>query len=372
MSNYTEHYNAKKPLQSENYDVEVANFNNDLWDEKIYEKQDKISGKSLSTNDFTNLYKVKLDGLKNYDDTQIKRDILNIQKEQIEQDEYIEQLKLENEGLKEDLNGLPSGQNSGESIDLYDSAEMRAIKLNISGNSRQKTRSGKNLLELQEVAYTTNGIIVKVKDGIITLNGTATETVPIYINLRTPITTLANVQYTLSTNNERTIGDSNNFCALRLNNEGTRQALLHNKNATYLQGSTIDMEITYITIRIASETIFSNFVIKPQLELGNVASEWEQGGIAPSPDYYVEVESCGDNVNLFDGEYHDGKGYNTNTGELETNANLYCNKNYINILGGQRKISLSKNGVGKNTRFFFYDNNKQYINSNRRKKCRNT
>lgn len=252
---------------------------------------------------------------------------------------------------------------SGTSINLTDSTEAKITELIISGNNKQETREGKNLLELREGTYTASGVTAIVKDGIITLNGTATETVPIYINLRTPITTLANVQYTLSTNNERTIGDSNNFCALRLNNEGTRQALLHNKNATYLQGSTIDMEITYITIRIASGTIFSNFVIKPQLELGNVASEWEQGGIAPSPDYYVEVESCGDNVNLFDGEYHDGKGYNTNTGALETNANLYCNKDYINISGGQRKVSLSKNGIGKNTRFFFYDNNKQYIST---------
>lgn len=38
-------------------------------------KQDKEKGKSLSTNDFTNTYKEKLDSLQNYDDTEIKNRI---------------------------------------------------------------------------------------------------------------------------------------------------------------------------------------------------------------------------------------------------------------------------------------------------------
>ena len=45
--------------------------------EDISNKVDKISGKSLSTNDFTNEYKYKLDNLNNYDDTEIKNNISN-------------------------------------------------------------------------------------------------------------------------------------------------------------------------------------------------------------------------------------------------------------------------------------------------------
>ena len=85
MSTYTEHYNAKKPSKSENYDIDVANFNNDLWDEKIFKKQDKITGKGLSTNDFTNAYKTKLDNLENYNDAQVKSSVETIQKEQTTQ-----------------------------------------------------------------------------------------------------------------------------------------------------------------------------------------------------------------------------------------------------------------------------------------------
>lgn len=50
----------------------------------------------------------------------------------------LEQVKEENKQLREDLNGLPKGQASGESIDLSDSAEMRC-ELKISGNSKQET-----------------------------------------------------------------------------------------------------------------------------------------------------------------------------------------------------------------------------------------
>ncbi|MDE5854432.1 MAG: hypothetical protein K2H19_05155, partial [Ruminococcus sp.] len=43
--------------------------------EHFENKVDKVSGKGLSTNDFTNALKTKLDSLENYDDTQIKSEI---------------------------------------------------------------------------------------------------------------------------------------------------------------------------------------------------------------------------------------------------------------------------------------------------------
>lgn len=41
MSEYTEHYNLKKPAQSENYDVDVANTNNTIIDTTLFSKVDK-------------------------------------------------------------------------------------------------------------------------------------------------------------------------------------------------------------------------------------------------------------------------------------------------------------------------------------------
>lgn len=70
-----------------NFDIDKALNNNwdkiekcsDEIDSKLSElensKVSKIDGKQLSTNDFTNEYKEKLDGLNNYNDTELKNDI---------------------------------------------------------------------------------------------------------------------------------------------------------------------------------------------------------------------------------------------------------------------------------------------------------
>lgn len=63
MPNYTKNLNLIKPSANENYDVDVANTNNELIDASIGNKVEKVPGKELSTNDFTNGYKQKVDRL---------------------------------------------------------------------------------------------------------------------------------------------------------------------------------------------------------------------------------------------------------------------------------------------------------------------
>ena len=48
-------------------------------DSKLTTKVDKVSGKGLSTNDYTTVEKNKLAGLVNYDDTAIKKQITDIE-----------------------------------------------------------------------------------------------------------------------------------------------------------------------------------------------------------------------------------------------------------------------------------------------------
>jgi len=59
----TEHYNLQKPAQTDFYDVDVQNENMDIIDEALYEKVDKVSGKGLSTNDYSNADKAKVNNL---------------------------------------------------------------------------------------------------------------------------------------------------------------------------------------------------------------------------------------------------------------------------------------------------------------------
>lgn len=65
MPNYTQHNNLILPFEGENYDIKVANTNNIAIDAVLNGKVNKVNGKDLSTNDFTNEYKIKIDKLSN-------------------------------------------------------------------------------------------------------------------------------------------------------------------------------------------------------------------------------------------------------------------------------------------------------------------
>ena len=99
----------------------------------INNKVDKVTGKGLSTNDFTTTLKNKLNGLQNYDDTDIKADVVK-------------------------------------------SANQTAINKSTLGYQR------KNLLKNTAVSKSQNGVTFTVnEDGTVTVNGTATigTTLPI-------------------------------------------------------------------------------------------------------------------------------------------------------------------------------------------------
>lgn len=314
MSTYTEHYNAKKPSKSENYDIDVANFNNDLWDEKIFKKQDKITGKGLSTNDFTNAYKTKLDNLENYNDAQVKSSVETIQKEQTtqnnkiislesdntsnktnitqikekdtEQDTKIEKLEIEkaelqqeNERLREDLKGLPKGTFSGEVIDLNDSADMRLQELKICGNSRQKEKTD-NLIDN-----------IWQQGGITDITGIEQEDTKIRSDF---IKIYPNYLYSIS----RSIFDS--YMAYRfydkdkiyLGNQLSEGMLTSDKsdgrmnfNEDSMTFTILNNNVRYMRIIDASNNLNTKYTLTTE---------------ARKPNYSSEIKCCGDNVNLFD------------------------------------------------------------------------
>lgn len=332
MANYTKHYNAKKPNKIENYDVDVANFNNDLWDEKIFEKQDKIVGKSLSTNDFTNAYKSKLDGLKNYDDTKIKSDITNIKQKDTEQDNKLStlqteniKLKEENERLREDLKGLPSGIVSGESIDLKDSSEMRVLNFEIGGNSRQEKREGYNLIDLNN---SNNRYLNKVNNGFkLSKANNRVSTIsfnkPLSVGTYTLTLKKVNTTLTMKENAVR-------FSFKNALSEDISIYDLTNKNKIT---ATINQECSSLYFYISANEVDTAEITFDDLQLvqGTEEKTFEPYGVSPSPDYPSEVECCGDNVNidicnknLFDISdkvaYHSG---NTSIEEINDGIRIY-------------------------------------------------
>ena len=327
MAAYTEHYNAKKPAKSENYDVEVANFNNDLWDEKIFGKQDKTPGKGLSTNDFTNAYKSKLDSLENYNDAALQAKVDNNSKKISTAEKNIQNLQTDNETNKQNIQDLQSEQetqntaieNNTEELELLknnlpdpittDQSEEITVKdamnyysqLDISGNSTQDTRSGKNRLKLSDVAETTNGngITYSVKDGVITLNGTSTR--PHYINFKSDAIDLPANNYTMST--KVLSGSYSGTAGKQLNEvkeDGTETNIF---NGNYIENTTTreiteDKSSVFFALYIGGTDVFNNYKFEVQLEEGTQATEIEKYGAMPSPEFPSEIKNCKTSINI--------------------------------------------------------------------------
>lgn len=268
-------------------------------DESVENKVDKVDGKGLSTNDYTDAEKEKINLLMSEvitnkynieelqdDNAQNKSDISNIQAEQIEQNAKISELEAEKKELQEDVDALTiTGQASGESIDLNDSSSARVKSFDIGGNSKQNTREGYNLLKNQLESQTINNISFVVnQDKSVKITGTA--------NARTePRLWTASSGDSLILKNGVTYYNTTSV-KLYLYAD-TFYAIPANGNFV----PTTDLTIQYIYIRIESGEQL-NTTIYPQLtEKAN--APYEPYGAMPSLNYKSEVQSAGDDINLY-------------------------------------------------------------------------
>lgn len=367
MATYTEHYNLKKPANLENYNVEDANSNNDILDETLFGKQDKIPGKGLSTNDFTNEYKKKLDSLNNYDDTDIKdgiknvvgrtetlekdnktnkEDISNLKKQDISQNKLIEQLQKRNALLESQI---PTGTAEGENITIKDSSNMPFKKFEISGNDYQETREGYNLL-IPPATQTKNGITFTVnKDNSITVNGTATADASInFENLSLEAGT-----YKLT---GCPTGGSATTYRLGINLSGNNFDIGSGVTKTISEAVT-DKKAWLV---VYSGTTVNNLTFYPMLRkvTGEEDKPYEQYGAMPSIDYPSDVRACGDNVNIFSPVNLSNCSIN-NDGSLNNKTDRICT-DYIAI-AVNKTIALSVEDASLFMGLAYYDMNKTFI-----------
>lgn len=309
-------YKDKAPLQTKpeipgenkvnaedlNQIKEVVNNNAD----EIELRQLKEEGKGLSKNDFTDELKAKLESLNNYNDTEIKKEINEINKKvaentenDIKQDTEIETLKTNytnlqeqntklEEKIKKDRENMINLEVEGQSIHIEDSSNLEG-QLEVLGNVEQDMREGYNILENILTDKTVNGITVKInKDKSITLNGTATSNISLDITGNFAIT-------------EQSIFS------------GMCDGYGYNKMLIQIQGSDYNVNIPNSTpqvlqpkdnvkvrIYIYAGTNMTNALIKPQINKGNVAKLYEPYGASPSPEYPSTVRAVGDNINLLE------------------------------------------------------------------------
>lgn len=267
-----------------------------------------------------------------YDDSEVKQDIQDLQSEQETQNTAIENNTEELELLK---NNLPDSITTDQSEEITVQDAMNYYSsLDVSGNSTQATRSGKNKLYLVDVAETTNahGITYSVKDGVITLNGTSVRAH--YINFRDSVFSLPANTYTMST--KVVSGSYSKVSSGKQLNEikedGTETNIF---NGSYIENPitkeiTEDKSSVYFALYIGGTDVFDNYKFEVQLEEGTTATEYEKYGAMPSPDYPSQIKNCGDNINRFDKSTIKTGYYLDSTGAEVANTN-YAITDYIEV-----------------------------------------
>lgn len=360
MSNYTEHYNLKKPLKTENYDVDVANTNNDIIDEKIYNKVDKISGRGLSTNDFTNEYKKKIDriieGTKGDSAYQIavKNGFEGTEKK------WLESLKGD-KGDKGELVDLVK-EEEGKNISI-ESANLPAIEVSIEGESQQTTRSEKNLLDNTATTKISNGITFTVNsDGTVLADGT---------NDTSANSSLIINRYNLSPGayilNGCPSGGASNTYRLAIQETGSYSILgsidIGNGSGEFTIDTTTNVQIA---IFIQKGLTINNLLFKPMLRKATIADDtYEQYGASPSPDYPSPIENVEGNIEFKDVWKNLVKQMNwkqlpsISTGATVTIVNGY-GTDFIEVDNTKNYI-FSYSGTAGAKYVVYYDENKNFL-----------
>ena len=142
VDNTTNKKDISKIKEKNNEQDEKINSNTSKLEELENNKVDKVDGKGLSTNDFTNEDKSKLDSLENYNDSKIKQDISEIQQEQETQNKNIESIQKVDEKQDELIQKLKDNSinittEEATQLHIEDANELPA-KLEVRGNHYQK------------------------------------------------------------------------------------------------------------------------------------------------------------------------------------------------------------------------------------------
>ena len=196
----------------------------------------------------------------------------------------------------------------GEEITLKEEKEI-PLNLEISGNHKQETYSGKNILNFgASKSGTINGIIYSYDENtqIWTVNGTATAKADVHFG--SIIKSEANKAYQLETFH---LGGSisSESCKIYMQDENQNWAgwscQLLNVDARQPATKDKNLSMGLLIFRIESGITLNNYKFKAQFEQTDnpTVVEWEPyvGGIpAPNPDYPSEIKTVGSNVNIFD------------------------------------------------------------------------
>ena len=229
-----------------------------------------------------------------FDPAEIKEDISNLESEQTEQDKEIEIL----------TNALPTETVEGESINIKGTIPVKFKEFKVSGNSKQETRSGKNLLEVINVTKTSNGITcTNNKDGSVTLNGIATGNIYYNLNANDDNNTKRYFKLTNGVTYSLLLKNKINGLNLVARSETKNYSLLSLDTSTTVEEVTLTYnretdEQCFAYLFISNGTTLSNITVYPMLVEGSEIGDWEPYGAMPSPEYPSEIQNVEGDVNV--------------------------------------------------------------------------
>lgn len=311
----TDNTTNKQNIQNLQTDNEINKTNiTNLQNSKV----DKVEGKNLSTNDFTNEYKQKLDNLSNYDDTEVKADIAELEEKvsTLEEDNTtnktnIETLQEDNTQNKSDIsdlqdsqeeqdaeigilmNALPSETQESENINIKGTIPVKFKEFSVEGNSKQETREGYNLLNYNSLESTTiNGVAFTINDDkSITANGTATANATFNLIGGPGVypLELEEGDYTLN----GCEGGSSSTYSMEIYDGTTYRACQNGKTTFNTTGTSIRF---YISVK--SGVTVNNVTFYPMLVKGTEEKEYEPYGVMPSPEYRSPIQNVEGDVNV--------------------------------------------------------------------------
>lgn len=288
----------------------------------------------------------------------------------------------------------------GEEITLKEEKEI-PLNLEISGNHKQKTYSGKNILNFgASKSGTINGITYSYDENtqIWTVNGTATAKTDVHFG--SIIKSKANKVYQLETFH---LGGSisSESCKIYMQDENQNWAgwscQLLNVDARQPATKDKNLSMGLLIFRIESGITLNNYKFKAQFEQTDnpTVVEWEPyvGGIlSPNPNYPSEIKTVGSNVNLaketqigywnnngvfdYDSNFASSKQIEVDEGKIYIASLFDKNKKYVGKMvyvlfdkdknftrySGEETITIANNEKYVSIRT--YANQKKYINDN--------
>lgn len=299
-------------------------------------KVQKIKGKGLSTNDFTNEYKQKLEDLENYDDTEIKEEIENVKQET---NESISQIKgaiinVETEQAK--------------SLHIEDASTVSG-QLSVEGNAEQETQEGTdNLAILEEGSTTKSGVIVSIENGNITTNG-QNET-------ESTLTFEVGKVYLIEgeTYYIKRLGVIS-YTGIYVNNDKT-QVWGSEEEKSFVANKTGNFGIVLTVGQTAINNSTQQILISK-----TSGAEWVEGKVQiPSPIYPSKVKCLGSNKNYFNKDtVTQNKYLSYQNEEIENNSWTYTD--YIECKPNEDWIISGYTTIGGAPSRCFYDANKSLV-----------